>query len=639
MITLILLTALPAVAGIALLVAGSRASRRAPAVSLTVASVTAIAAVVSAVTRPELDLPFITANGGRLAVDGLTAVLLPTVVLVALLVLVFATAERTGPAARFHGLMLVFVAAVMVTLAATELPALLAAWEVMGATSYALIGFSWQESKRVSAGFVAFAVTRSADLGLYLAAGVAIAAGVGFGLADLSEASAPLVHVIAAGMLVAGLGKAAQLPFSFWLSRAMEGPSPVSALLHSAAMVAMGGYLLLRMEELLDVAGWAASVTAWVGALTAIALGIVAVAQSDLKQVLAASTSAQLGFVVLAAGVGATAGGAAQLIAHAATKALLFMVAGAWLTALGSKRLEALQGVGWRWRLVGAVFAVGALALAGIPPLSLWATKDAVLAAALAETPLLYASGLVGAALSAAYAANLIAVVFAKPEQGERQKIERSWDTEEKGTRRITGAAIAPMVVLAVSAAGLGVLALPGLVTPFRSLIGGATEPRSTVVELVASGAIAVVLVALVLRRRVPRLKWALDWFGLERVAVASVWRPMLVLADGLARFDLRLAAAVDGTARSAMTIAGVGSDLDTRIDGVVDGSVVVLDRSGDDSSRLDRAVDRVVGAVSAGAAGLGRVARRTQTGSIADYYAGAAVITVAGILLLIVVR
>merc|ERR1711965_1184935 len=119
----------------------------------------------------------------------------------------------------------------------------------------------------------------------------------------------------------------------------MEEPSPVSALLHSAAMVAMGGYLLLRLSPLLLASGWAGWAAAWIGAATTIVLGVIAIGQSDLKQLLAASTAAQLGFVTLAAGIGATAGGTAQLIAHAATKALLFLIAGAWLAATGTKQL------------------------------------------------------------------------------------------------------------------------------------------------------------------------------------------------------------------------------------------------------------------------------------------------------------
>ena len=160
------------------------------------------------------------------------------------------------------------------------------------------------------------------------------------------------LHLAALGVLAAALGKAAQLPASFWLSHARDGPSPVSALLHSAAMVAMGGYLLLRTAPLLAASGWADDAAAWAGALTAVALGVVAVAQFDLKQLLAASTASQLGLVVLAAGVGGTAAGAVHLVAHALVKSLLFMLAGLWLHALGTKELEGLRSAAARAAVV-----------------------------------------------------------------------------------------------------------------------------------------------------------------------------------------------------------------------------------------------------------------------------------------------
>ena len=213
-------------------------------------------------------------------------------------------------------------------------------WEVMGATSYALIGYHWRDQVGVSSGTTAFLTTRAGDLGLYVAAGAALGGGAGLALADLPAAQAGWLDVVAGGLVLAALGKAAQLPFSFWLSRAMHGPSPVSALLHSAAMVAMGGYLLLRVAPTLAASGWADDVAAWAGAATAVLLGLVALAQSDLKQLLAASTAAQLGFVVLAAGLGATAAGTSHLVAHAAVKAGLFLAAGVWLEALGTQAAD-----------------------------------------------------------------------------------------------------------------------------------------------------------------------------------------------------------------------------------------------------------------------------------------------------------
>jgi NADH:ubiquinone oxidoreductase subunit 5 (subunit L)/multisubunit Na+/H+ antiporter MnhA subunit len=168
-------------------------------------------------------------------------------------------------------------------------------------------------------------------------------------------------------------------------------------------MVAAGAYLLLRLHPLLAATSWGGHLVAWTGAATALALGAVAIAQTDLKQLLAASTCAQVGFMVLAAGSGGVAAGTAQLVAHAATKAGLFLVAGAWLTALGTKQLPALRGVARMYPLAGAVFTIGALTLAGLPPLSLWAVKDEVLAAAYNDNGALYAVGLAAAALSAVY--------------------------------------------------------------------------------------------------------------------------------------------------------------------------------------------------------------------------------------------
>lgn len=230
------------------------------------------------------------------AVDGLSATMLVTLAVILVAVLVFAAAD-IGASLRFYVLMLVFAVAMAITVTATNIVTLLVGWEIMGAMSYALIAFWWREPRRATSGAIAFLTTRAGDLGLYLAAGAAFANGQ----TDLSGLSGDLV---AAGIVIAALGKSAQLPFSFWLSRAMDGPSPVSALLHSATMVAAGAYLLIRVNPLLEQTGWAGPVVAWVGVITALVLGAVAVAQTDFKQMLAASTCSQVGFMVLAAGTG-----------------------------------------------------------------------------------------------------------------------------------------------------------------------------------------------------------------------------------------------------------------------------------------------------------------------------------------------
>lgn len=631
---------LPAVTG-GVLALTPRADRVAIMVSLTTASVTAALAILVALERPTVSMPFMAGSDLALGVDALSALMAPMVAVVALLVLVFSAGEIRESQARFHGLMLLFASAALLTATAQTLPALLFAWELMGATSYALIGFWWRDDHRVSAGRTAFVTTRTADVGLYLAAGAAVAGGAGLAMADLPDSSQGWRDVVAAGVLVAALGKAAQLPFSFWLSRAMQGPSPVSALLHSAAMVAMGGYLLLRSEPLLASTGWAAPTTAWVGALTALVLGVVAVAQHDLKQLLAASTSAQLGFVVLAAGVGSVGGGTAQLVAHASVKALLFLVAGAWLTALGTKRLSGLQGVARRWRLVGASVTVGVLSLAGVAPLALWATKDAVLAAALEVSPWLYAVGVAAAAVSAAYAGKILVIIWREVPQAERAAVERHFDEEQRGSRHVGVLERGPLVVLAVGAAALGLLALPPVGGRLASALGEEGVDVTTP-ELAISALIALLMLGAVWRWGVPEPRWACGWLGLDAVTQAVVVRPTLALAAALARFDDQvLDRAVTGAAAAVGSVAlGAAAFDDSVLDaGVEAASRASLRTAGRAARDDDRWIDGVVEGLARQIRWLGEVARRPQTGQLHHYYLQAVAVLAVGVLLLVTVR
>ena len=470
----------PAVVGAALLLGPrGRTERPAPVLGVGTAALAAVLAVVVALARPSVAVPFVAGADLGLGVDGLAAVVAPTVAVVAALVLLAGAVDVRESRARFHGLMLVFVSAALLTVTATTLPALLLAWEVMGATSYALIGFAWRDDRRVGSGLTAFVTTRAADLGLYVAAAAALAGGAGLDLDALASASPGWRDVLAAGVLVAALGKAAQLVLAFWLSRAMDGPSPVSALLHSAAMVAMGGYLLLRLSPLLQATSWAGPTAAWAGALTTVALGVVAVGQRDLKQLLAASTSAQLGYVVMAGGLGAVPGGTAHLVAHAATKAALFLAAGAWLAALGTKQLAGLRGAVAHWPVLRVAATVALLALAGVPPLSLWATKDLVLAAALEQSPALYVVGILGAAAAAAYAGTVLRVLWAPAGDADQRRARAHRGEEETPRAAVPGALTAAVVVLAVGATALGALAIPAVAESLARTVGGRPRTRA----------------------------------------------------------------------------------------------------------------------------------------------------------------
>ncbi|MDT0303700.1 proton-conducting transporter transmembrane domain-containing protein [Streptomonospora wellingtoniae] len=617
------LVGLPALAGAVLLLGGRSAERSAAPAAVAVAGALAVPAVLAVVGRPAVTAPGLPGIGFGLAVDGLAAVGVCALVVVLLAVTLFSAGEREGAGgrSRYYGLLLVFAAAMLAAVTATDLLTLLMSWEAMGATSYGLIAFHWRDPRTGSSAAVSFLTTRTADLGMYAAAGAALAGGAGgLDLAALDGLSAPWNHVAAGGLLLAALGKSAQLPFSFWLSRAMDGPGPVSALLHSATMVAAGGYLLLRVEPALAAAGWAAAAAAWIGVLTALLMGAVACFQRDLKQLLAASTSAQLGFVVLAAGVGGVAGGAAQFAAHAAVKSLLFLAAGAWLVRLGTEDLGGLRGAARRYPVVGVCFTAGALALGGTPPLSVWAAEDLVLAAA--GLPGLYTAGLAASVTAAAYAGVALAAVWARPGSGaEADAVAGAGATAPGGAGRRLAQRL-PLAALAAAAVALGALALPGVEHAWSTLLGrpGAPVPGPASMAVSALTAVAALGAAAwaVTRWGLPAAapgRWAHglgDWLGLERAARTLAAAPVLAAARGLAAFD-------DRVLDRAATVAAAG----------------VLRLAGAVGGRVEPALDAAVAVVAAGARRLGALARRPQTGLAHQYYAQAVTVLAAAALLL----
>ncbi|MDQ6753484.1 MAG: NADH-quinone oxidoreductase subunit L [Actinomycetota bacterium] len=622
-----LLIAAPALAGVWLLVSGRRADNAAVPLAIAVATAVLGLAIAAAFLRPAVETAALAGIPAGLAVDGLAAAAVPTVAAIFLAVIVFAAGNILAGEARsrFFGLMLVFVAAMLVTVTATGILVLLASWEVMGAMSYALIGYWWPDAARVRSATLAFITTRTADLGMYLAAGAALAGGdAGLRLAGLPALHGPWHDAALAGLALAALGKSAQLPFSFWLSHAMAGPSPVSALLHSATMVAAGGYLLLRIEPALAATAWLGQTLAWVGALTALLLGAVAFAQRDLKQLLAASTCSQIGFIVLAAGVGSVAGGAAQFVAHAAVKCLLFLVAGAWLTSLGTKDLAKLRGAARRYRIPGITFTIGALALGGVPPLSIWAAKDQVLSSALPASGTLYAVGLAAAVVSAAYAAKALAVVWARPAAAAGATADGSPRAD------VPLAELLPLPVLAAAAVVLGALALPSVGGWFQGLLGQQVTAGPQPWELVLSGGLALAALAgvwwlqerrLVNRGALPTGTallgdWLGGWLGLERAATMLITRPTMALAAALARFDDRVLAR-GVSAAGALTLR-MAHRLNVRIE-----------------AGLSHSVGGVAGTVRE----LARAARRPQTGLIHQYYAQAIVVLTVFAALFVVLR
>lgn len=627
------LPGLPIALGAVLALAGRRADVVARAAGVGGILATAAVAGWAVLARPAVEVRWLGALRAGLAVDGLSAVMVVTVLVVALAVVVFATAdpEIAEAPARFFGLLLLFVGAMLGTVTATSLGALLGFWEVMGACSWALIGFAWREDGPPRAANQAFLVTRAGDLGLYLACAAAVAGAGTLQIAALAELPEPWLAAVAAGLIAAAVGKSAQLPLSTWLRAAMQGPSPVSALLHSATMVAAGAYLLLRTAPVLEAAGWAAPLVAWLGAVTALVLGLVAVAQRDLKQLLAASTCAQMGFLLLAAGAAGVPAGTAHLVAHAAFKSLLFLSAGALLAVYGTRDLARLRGAARGRPVFGTALALGGLSLAAVPPLSGWVTKDEVLAAALERSLALYLVALAAGAVSALYAGKMLVILLGPRDEGLA-----------RAERPLTTPLWLPSAILAVAVVGLAVLGLPAVRQTFEELVGGPTTPAPHLWELALSAALAVAaLAAAAVLARSRRLAldthpdglvgWLRDWLHLDQLGAVVVVRPVVALAAALAALDDHVVdAGVRGVGGVARWVSGVASREDRLLDRLIEALATSTSGLADISRGADeRGVDGAVEGLAGGLGAAGRLARRPQTGSRYDYYAQALVVLV----------
>ncbi len=329
----------------------------------------------------------------------------------------------------FAGLSL-FTFAMLGIVLATNLLQLFVFWELVGVSSYLLIGFWFERPAAAEAAKKAFLTNRVGDFGFLL--GIFLVWSV-FGTLNLGDLEAQVAGAPAAwtgAATVAGVllfcgavGKSAQFPLHVWLPDAMEGPTPVSALIHAATMVAAGVYLLCRVFFLLNAP--ALEVVAWTGAVTALLAALMALQQNDIKRILAYSTLSQLGYMVMAVGLSGPGGNLAaamyHLTTHAGFKALLFLAAGAVIHALHHEQdIWKMGGLAHRLPLTYGAFLAGTLALCGVPPFSGFFSKDAILALAWDQgRPALFALGVGVAALTAFYMFRLLLVVFTGPAKSQ----------------------------------------------------------------------------------------------------------------------------------------------------------------------------------------------------------------------------
>jgi NADH-quinone oxidoreductase subunit L len=354
-------------------------------------------------------------------VDPLSAVMLLVVTGVGFLIHLYSTGYmHDDPGyARYFGYLNLFVFSMTMLVLAGNYLLLYVFWEAVGLCSYLLIGFWYTRKSASDAGKKAFIVNRVGDFGfglgvmwLWTAVGTLDYAGVFKAAGTLDPATATWIALL---LFMGACGKSAQLPLHTWLPDAMEGPTPVSALIHAATMVTAGVYMVARSRSIFEQSGTALEVVAWVGVATAVYAATVGVIQTDIKRVLAYSTISQLGYMFAAVGLGAYAAGVFHLVTHAFFKALLFLGAGSVIHGMhGEQDLRKMGGLAPRMMTTTITMTIGGVGLAGVPWISAgFFSKEEILAAALGgHRYLIFALLLFGAFLTAFYTFRLLILAF-----------------------------------------------------------------------------------------------------------------------------------------------------------------------------------------------------------------------------------
>ncbi len=489
---------------------------------------------------------------------------------------------------RYFAYMALFVFSMLLLVQGGNLLLLLVGWGLVGLSSYLLIGFWHERPSAVAAAKKAFIMNAVGDATMALAFFVLIqktgTLDYALAFAGADGLGSTTLNLIALGLLGGAVAKSAQLPLHTWLPDAMEGPTPVSALIHAATMVTAGVYLIVRTSPLFELAPHVQDLAAGLGAATLLMAGLIALVQTDIKRVIAYSTMSQIGYMFLGAGIGAYANAMFHLMTHAFFKALLFLGAGIVIHALaGEQDMRKMGGLGRLMPKTYLAMLVGGLALAGIPPLSGFFSKDSILAAALdrgAYGDVLWAVAIAGAFLTGLYTFRMLFVVFG----GEPSEYVRERPPHAHGDAVARQSMYLTVATLTVLAALGGFFQFADVWTAISSFLDPVAEPlveasgtqeavSSVVAVLVGAAGIAVAWWIYAARRAPAPRPWAAFerkfWFdelyatlfywpavGFARVLYALVEGPVVNgsiagIAGGTRRVATRVRALQTGLVRT----------------------------------------------------------------------------------------
>lgn len=413
-----------------------------------------------------LSIPGLKIEAGVL-IDPLTAVMLMVVCIIAFLINIYSVGYMKGDPgfSRYFGYISFFGASMLGLVIANNYFQMYVFWELVGLCSYLLIGFYYYKNSAVEANKKAFITNRVADFGFMLGIFFIFYLFGTFNFIELSEAfkgyeNMTLLTVAAILIFFGPIGKSAQFPLHVWLPDAMEGPTPVSALIHAATMVAAGVFLLARQFALFHEVTISMLTIAYIGGFTAIFAATIAIVQNDIKRILAFSTLSQLGLMVMVIGAGSITAGMFHLTTHAFFKALLFLGAGSVIHAVHSNNIWKMGALYKKMKFTTWTFIIGALALVGVPPLAGYWSKD-LISSFVKDTGFidLYYLSYIVAFLTAFYMFRLIFVVFFGSDRTEHKPHESP------------PVMTVPLIILAVFSIFIGFINSPLVTTKFANLI------------------------------------------------------------------------------------------------------------------------------------------------------------------------
>ena len=518
-----------------------------------------------------------------LSIDRLTSVMLLLVTTVSALVHVYTIGYMQGEPgyARFFSYIALFTFSMLMLVLADNFLQLFVFWEAVGLCSYLLIGHWYERQSAVAAATKAFVVNRVGDFGFMLGLLLVFTtfdsldyatafANVGPATAQVMNILEPVggsfevstITVICLLLFMGAIGKSAQFPLHVWLPDAMEGPTPISALIHAATMVTAGVFMVARLAPLYNASPTAMSVVAIVGAITMVLGATIALTQTDIKRVVAYSTMSQLGYMMMACGLGAYAAGIYHLMTHGAFKALLFLGCGSVIIALHHEQdMRRMGGLKDRLPITYWTFVIGSLALAGFPLTAGFFSKDDILVSAWAAGPLgqvLSMFGVLTALLTAFYSFRLVFVTFWGPSRVDQQHAAHVHEPSPTMT--------VPLVILAVLSIATGYVGIPEFLAPVFEGGDGAHGGEAMGIMLLATAmgllGIGGAYYAYVLHPSLPD-RWAHQWrtayewsfhkWYFDEAYDRSIVRPTFTVAVELwKRIDVAVIdGAVNGVARA----------------------------------------------------------------------------------------